>query len=452
MRLKLGVKMEIGQNITLKQAQIPTLKMYQGLKILQASALNLRQIVKQELESNPMLEEVKSDPDTVSLDELGESSASADSASQKAHDYMLSLQTQGESFEEHMMAQASVETSDAKVLRAFSFLLSRLDERGFLEEGAIEEGANAGFKKTDLEAALEFMQTCEPAGVGARGWRECFLIQLRQKNRQNSLEYKILETCADKLQKRKIFDIANALDAEPEDVEDAIAQIAALDLSPAKNFRSEAAKTVLPDVVFEKIDGAWQARLTKEYLPRLRINDAYRQKIAKGEISKREDKNYVKTKLNDAKNIIEAIENRQSTLQKIANQILDAQLDFFENGESSLKPLTMQSVAEKLGLHHTTISRAVAEKYAKTGSKLLPLRYFFSSGYSQNDREISSTAVKSQIKKIIDAENPQKPRSDSEIAGILAQGGIKIARRTVAKYRESLSIPTKSLRRRLGKK
>ncbi|MBR4597289.1 MAG: RNA polymerase factor sigma-54 [Opitutales bacterium] len=445
--------MEIGQNITLKQAQIPTLKMYQGLKILQASALGLQQIVKQELESNPMLEEVKSDPDTVSLDEFQDAPASSgNSAPQELRDYMMSLQTQGESFEEHMISQAAVEISDANVLRAFSFLLNRLDERGYLEEGALEEGKEAGLKKSDLEAALEFMQTCEPAGVGARSWRECFLIQLRQKGMQNSLACKILETCADKLQKRRIFDIANALDAEPEEVEEAIAEISALDPSPAKNFRSEAAKTILPDVVFEKIGGVWQARLTKEYLPRLRINDAYRQKIAKGEISKKEDKTYIKTKLNDAKNIIEAIENRQSTLLKIANCILEAQLDFFEKGEAHLKPLTMQSLAEKLGLHHTTISRAVAEKYAKTGSKLLPLRYFFSSGYSQNDKEVSSTAVKSEIKKIIASENPQDPYSDSEIADLLEQNGIKIARRTIAKYREALSIPARSLRKRLRKK
>ncbi|MBR6389196.1 MAG: RNA polymerase factor sigma-54 [Opitutales bacterium] len=441
--------MELRQNISLRQAQKPTLKMYQSLKILQASALDLRQIVKSQLESNPMLEEVKADPDTVSLDEFEDFGENSSPDAQKAHDYMLSLQTQTESFEEHLQRQAALEIKDAGVLRAFYYLLSRLDERGFLEEDTLENGQKEGFSKKDLEAALEFLQSCEPSGIGARDLRESFLLQMRQKDGENSLAYKILDKCFDILQKRKIFAIADALDAEPEEVEEAISQIAELDAAPAKNFQSEAAKEILADVKFEKIDGQWRAALTKEYLPRLRINDAYRQKIASGEISENADKSYIKTKLRDAKNVIEAIEKRQSTLLEIANVILETQLDFFEKGGGHLKPLTMQEVAKKLGLHHTTISRAIAEKYAQTPSRLLPMRYFFSGGYAQGGGEISSTSVKNIIKKIVDAESPRKPYSDTQIANMLEEKGIKIARRTVAKYREELLIPAKSLRKRL---
>lgn len=438
--------MELSQNIKLGQIQRPTLKMYQSLKILQASALDLQSLIKSELNENPMLEEIKPDSETLSLDGL-ESGASTPGA-QKAHDYLLNIQTQSESFEEHLQKQAAMEIKDIEILRAFLFLQNHLDERGFLEADAFECGTREGLKKQNLEKALEFMQSCEPAGVGARDYRECFMIQLRQKRQENSLAFKILDKAYELLQKRKVKEIARMLDTSPSEVEAAISQIATLDLAPAKNFQTEEAKAIFADVKFEKIGGKWQASLTKEYLPKLAINDSYRQKIASGAISKKEDKSYIKTKLRDAKNVIEAIEKRQSTLLKIANVILETQIDFFEHGIAYLKPLTMKSVAERLGLHHTTISRAIAEKYAQIETKLLPMRYFFSTGYAKENSFVSNTSVKDEIKKIVKSENPRKPYSDLQIAEMLNDSGLNIARRTIAKYRESLNIPPKNLRKK----
>ena len=292
------------------------------------------------------------------------------------------------------------------------------------------------------------MQSCEPAGVGARDYRECFMIQLRQKRQENSLAFKILDKAYEFLQKRKVKEIARMLGASPSEVELAISQIAALDLAPAKNFQTEETKAIFADVKFENIGGKWQASLTKEYLPKLAINDSYRQKIASGAISKKEDKSYIKTKLRDAKNVIEAIEKRQSTLLKIANVILETQIDFFDRGIAHLKPLTMKSVAERLGMHHTTISRAIAEKYAQIETRLLPMRYFFSTGYAKENGFVSNTSVKDEIKKIVKSENPRKPYSDLQIANMLSDSGLSIARRTIAKYRESLNIPPKNLRKK----
>lgn len=438
--------MELSQNIKLGQIQKPTLKMYQSLKILQASALDLQTLIKGELNENPMLEEVKPDSETLSLDGLESGAANPDA--QRAHDYILNIQTQSESFEEHLQKQAAMEIKDVEILRAFLFLQNSLDERGFLESGAFERGIEEGLKKPNLEKALDFMHTCDPAGVGARGYRECFMIQLRQKKRENSLAFKILDKAYELLQKRKIKEIARAVGANPSDVELAISQIAALDMAPAKNFQAEEAKAIFADVKFEKIDGKWRASLTKEYLPKLAINDSYRRKIASGEISKKEDKSYIKTKLRDAKNVIEAIEKRQSTLLKIADAVLETQTDFFDKGIAHLKPLTMKSVAERLGLHHTTISRAISEKYAQIETKLLPMRYFFSTGYQKEDGSVSNTSVKDEIKKIVKGENPRKPYSDLQIANMLNDSGLNIARRTIAKYRESLNIPPKNLRKK----
>lgn len=438
--------MELSQNIKLGQIQKPTLKMYQSLKILQASALDLQTLIKSELNENPMLEEIKPDSETLSLDDLESGAPNPDA--QKAHDYLLNIQTQSESFEEHLQKQAAMEIKDVEVLRAFLFLQNSLDERGFLEADAFERGIEEGLKKQNLEKALDFMQSCDPAGVGARGYRECFMIQLRQKKRENSLAFKILDKAYELLQKRKVKEIARMLGASPSDVELAISQIATLDLAPAKNFQAEEAKAIFADVKFEKTGGKWQVSLTKEYLPKLAINDSYRQKIASGEISKKEDKSYIKTKLRDAKNVIEAVEKRQSTLLKIANIILETQIDFFEHGIAHLKPLTMKSVAEGLGLHHTTISRAIAEKYAQIETRLLPMRYFFSTGYAKEDGFVSNTSVKDEIKKIVKSENPRKPYSDLQIAEMLNDSGLNIARRTIAKYRESLNIPPKSLRKK----
>lgn len=437
--------MEVTQNIGLKQTQRPTLKMYQSLKILQASALDLQTLIKSELNSNPMLEEIKPEPQTLSIDEM---STNPSANSQRAHDYLLTLQTQDKSFEEHLQEQAIMEIKDVEVLRAFLFLQNCLDERGFLEPDTFERGIDQGLKITNLKKALEFMQTCEPAGVGARDYRECMQIQLRQKNLEKSIAYKILDKAYELLEKRKIKDIAKKIDASIIEVEKAISQISKLDLAPAKNFQSETSKEIFADVKFEKTDGIWQASLTKEYLPKLAINETYRQKIAKGEISKKADTAYVKSKLRDAKNVIEAIEKRQSTLLRIAEIIIETQIDFFERGISHLKPLTMSFVGKALQMHHTTISRAINEKYAQVDTKLLPMRYFFSSGYTNNESSISSTSVKDKIKKIVDGENPQSPYSDAKITKMLNTTGLNISRRTVAKYREQLNIPTKSLRKR----
>lgn len=427
--------------------------MRQSLNVLQSNSLQLREITNVQLNTNPLLEEIKDDPDTISLDAQSDSDSydntQSPTSSNESRDLFFNSIPQSESFQEHLRNQAALEITNPKILSAFDTLADLLDSRGFLPENAIEESAKLGYPKQDLEDALAFMQTCHPAGVGARNFRECFLIQLKRKHKEDSLAYAILDFHFDLLQKRKVQEIARLTMSTVDDVEHAISEIATLDMSPAKTFQDDILY-INPDVIFFKKNGKWQCELTNDGIPKLRINNTYRDMVAQGEISKT-DASFIKDKIRDAKSLIEALENRQSSLKKLADIILQKQADFFEKGDEHLHPLTMVQVAEIMGVHPTTVSRTVAEKYAKVWNKTLPLKYFFTSGFNADSQNaIANTSIKNKIAEIIKNESPQKPLSDSQIADILKSKNIDIARRTVAKYREELNIPAKSLRTRAG--
>lgn len=440
---------DLRQYTSLRQNLALAPQMRQSLKILQANTLDLREIASAELNSNPLLEEYKPEGEAVSIeDPIPYRSSYSDN---EGRDKFFNSIPERESFQEHLRNQAAFDINDKNVLKAFNFLADFLDDHGFLSDDAASGALGDGFSQKDIDAAIAFMQSCDPAGVGAKNVWESYLLQLRRKKRDNSIAYAILEYHRDLLEKRKIREIAKLLMVAEADVEKAIEEIAQLDQAPAKTFSDEGSRPIFADLVFEKKDGRWTVALTNEYVPRLRINNTYREMIGRGGLSK-EDSSYIKEKMRDGKFIIEAIEQRQNTILRIGQVIIEKQHDFFEKGIERMRPMTMAEVAEVIEVNPATISRAVAGKYARIGYNLMVLKDFFAGGYNTEDGQsaVASTSVKEEIRDLVSRESPSKPLSDGHIADMLKKKQIDIARRTVAKYREELGIPAKSLRKRFS--
>ena len=248
--------------------------------------------------------------------------------------------------------------------------------------------------------------------------------------------------------RRRVPELSRKLSLSTDAIHKAIETIAELDPAPGRRFAEDQNRTVAPDARIEKIGGEWTITLNDEFIPRLRINRTYKDLMAKGKLDSKE-KEYLKNQIRSGKFLISSIEQRQRTIERIARSILDFQGEFFEQGSGALKPLTMATVAQEIGVHETTVSRAIAQKYIETPHGLFEFKYFFTPGYEATDGKlVSNTSVKEIIADLISQENPTKPLSDREIVDVLKEREIKIARRTVAKYREELGILPTNLRRR----
>jgi RNA polymerase sigma-54 factor len=254
-------------------------------------------------------------------------------------------------------------------------------------------------------------------------------------------------TTFDLLARRRIPELARKLAASPDDIQLAIEEIGKLDPAPGRRFAEDSNRVVEPDVTVEKDDTAWKIILNSDYIPRLRISNTYREMIAKGSLSKSE-RDYLRERMRSGKFLIDSIEQRQRTIERITREILKAQADFFEHGVSHLKPLTMTQIADVVGVHETTVSRAIANKYIKTPHGVFEFKYFFTTGYqADSGASVSNTSVKEMIADLINMEDRSKPLSDQELVAKLQEKGLTIARRTVAKYREELGLLPSNLRR-----
>jgi RNA polymerase sigma-54 factor len=243
-------------------------------------------------------------------------------------------------------------------------------------------------------------------------------------------------------------DLARKLSLPNDDIHELIERIAELDPAPGRRFSIDTNHSISPDATVERIGDEWVISLTNDFIPRLRINKTYKDLIAKGKLEAKE-KDYVRNQMRSGKFLINAIEQRQNTIERITQKLIERQTEFFEEGASSLKPLTMAEMAEEIGVHETTISRAISSKYLQTSHGIFPFKYFFTHGYVGKDGDlVSNTSVKELIGSIIEKEDPAKPLSDRKIVDILAERDMKLARRTVAKYREQLGILPTNLRRR----
>jgi len=471
--------MQQRQSFALQQVLSPQLQ--QSLLILQTPLLELRNLVQQEMETNPVLEEL---PEDSGANERSEAEASTDdnfrnefeklaSLDEEWRDYMAqsaganfdgrrrskdadekrqflfdSIPVQ-ETLQQNLVAQLNQTVLSADERRAAELVIGNIDDDGFLQSTTEEMALNSGIPQDDFETALGLIQTFYPAGVGARDLRECLLIQLRRQAKEQSLEYRIVSEHMDDLGKHRFLEIARRMAISAEDVQKAADNIARLNPRPGQVFAAAPQNYVLPDVIVEKVDGEYQISFNNEQIPHLRISNLYKDIIASGDAQSSDVKDYIRDKIRSGKFLIRSIHQRQQTIMNIAQQIVSRQLDFLEHGPSHLKPMTMAEVAETVGVHETTVSRAVSGKYMATPQGVFEMKYFFTGGYQTATGEsLSNTSVKQAVLELVKHESGSAPLSDHEIVEILSERGIPIARRTVAKYRSELNILPSHMRRK----
>lgn len=470
-----------------RQVQTQTLapQLRQSLKILQAPALELRNAILEELQTNPTLEELPTSdlsiestgsenaegeantPDSseeLNLDENYEILNQLDEdlrelweeenrqtpytrESKEKREHLFDSYVAETSLQEHLIQQAELGECSEEQKEALNYLVGSLDDRGFLTAELSELAQGSNLSEELLEASLEILQSFDPPGIGSKDLQSCLLIQLKLQSKTGSLAEEIIRNYYPLLMRRRIPELAKATHTSIDEVQLALDEIALLDPAPGRRFSEDNNHSIQADIVVEKVDGEWVIHMNDTYLPKLRISSTYKELIAKGKL-KAQEKEYIKDKIKGGKFLMNSIEQRQHTVRRIAEQLLIFQKDFFEHGTSKLHPLTMSQIAEVLELHETTISRAIANKYIKTPWGLFDLRYFFASGYQTTDGEtLSNKSIKEMIAQIIQEESPKKPLSDQAIVKILADKDITIARRTVAKYREELGILATHLRK-----
>ncbi|MGE0712976.1 MAG: RNA polymerase factor sigma-54 [Planctomycetota bacterium] len=337
------------------------------------------------------------------------------------------------------------------------YLIWNIDDNGYVRFKLDEEFARAAevdppASVADLEDCLEMIQTFEPAGVGARDLRECLLLQLEQSNVSNryDLEMRIVDQHLDDVVNNRLPRIAKSL-GEPVDlIDEAITFIRTLNPKPGRIFSNAQVHYVIPDVVVEQVDAKWEVRVEDAYIPRIHISKHY-QEMLKAGADDPKVRAYVKKKIDAAKWLMESIEQRKSTLSRIAQEIVDFQTPFLDKGIMALRPLKMQYIADRVGVHVSTVSRAIAGKYVQTPRGIFALKFFFTGGTTQADGEEKSiVAVKQKVRDIIGKEDKASPLSDEEIAARLKVEGLDIARRTVTKYRKQLAIPSSRQRRKFS--
>lgn len=460
------------QSQSLLQQQTIAPQMQQSLQLLQTPTLELRHLVQLELVQNPTLEEESTD---ISLEEAGSgteeedfdrefaelsrldeewreylaqsrlSSPKRDDADEK-HQFVMDSIVEPVTLQDHLLNQLSFAEASAKIRGIATLLIGNIDESGFLQVDLEELSFDLGIPLPDLEEARNLVRSFDPVGIAASDLRDCLLIQLELLGKHHSLEYRIVDHHLDDLAKKRYPQIAKKLSVTPGQIARAAEHIATLDPRPGSRFRGDTNTYVTPDVTVERIGGEWLVTMNNEQIPRLRISNAYKDLMATG--GGRDAKAYIREKIRAGKFLIKSIHQRQQTIQSIASEIVALQGDFLEHGPSRLRPMNMAQIAEKVGVHETTVSRAVSGKYLATPHGVFEMRYFFTTGYETEDGEtLSNTSVKKTLAELIAQEDPLKPLSDKRLVEELAEKGITIARRTVAKYREELNILPSHMRR-----
>jgi len=457
------------QGMGLQQVLAPQLQ--QSLQILQAATLELKNIVQQELQTNPVLEEDPSLQETedrssdeadfqeefeklAKLDEEWRDymaqnvsySARSQEDEERRQFFLDSLANQ-ETLQQHLLDQLNTADIDAKKRKAAELLIGNIDDIGFLSAPSDEIANLSGTPIEDLQQALELVQTFHPVGVGARDLKDCLLIQLRRLGKAQSLEYQIVDQYLDDLGRKRYPDIARRLGVTVDQVQKAANFIATLDPKPGQIFSPEPNTYVLPDVVVEKVGDEYVVSLTGDQIPHLRINKTYRDLMTQSR-NGGEVRDYIRDKIRSGKFLIKSIHQRQQTILNIAIEIVKRQCDFLDHGTAFLKPMTMVQIADAVGVHETTVSRAISGKYIATPQGVVEMKFFFTPGYQTNDGvALSNTSVKETIADLVRNEDNRMPLSDKEIVEILSERGIPIARRTVAKYRAELNILPSNLRK-----
>jgi len=473
------------QKLSLQQVLAPQLQ--QSLHLLQVPTLELRSLVQEELQQNPLLEELSKDEPRVegdgSPDEAvpavegagdGDSfkeefevlaklddewkeyfsqttsfrGRSAEQDEQRQH-FFDSI-TEQESLQQHLLAQLSFTGISAEQRKVAELIIGSISDDGYLLTSLEELAISSGLALEQLQHELELVQTFHPVGVGARNLKECLLIQLDRLGKSESIEAVVVNQHLDDLGRKRYPEIARSLRLTVDEIQNIANFIATLEPKPGRIFSTEQQQYVSADVVVQKVDDRYVVLLNDEQIPHLRISNTYKELMAGGDKEKiGEAREYIREKIRAGKFLIKSIYQRQQTIHNIAKVIVDRQREFLDLGISHLKPLTMAQVAEVVGVHETTVSRAVANKYMQTPQGLYEMKFFFTPGFeTASGASLSNASVKEQIAKLVEREEATKPYSDQEIVAVLREQGIPIARRTVAKYRNELNILPSNLRKR----
>ena len=462
--------MKLDLQMKLKQVLAPQL--IQSLRLLQMPLLRLEQVIRQELSTNPLLEEVEATEETADVSENQEEDQ-VDPQLDKINweDYLSDeneipfreerdkgeerwekIPVLEETLYDHLIEQLHFSKLDEEELRIGEYIIGNIDESGYLVCSVEEIASALNVPPDKVSKVLAIIRTFDPSGVGARGLRESLLTQLKEKGFEDTLAYRIVRDHLTELERKSLSQLSRLLGTSFEEVQKAMDFIKTLNPSPATGKFTRAATPVVPDLIVEKIGDEFVVYHNDKNIPRLRINPAYKKLLKRGNSNSPETKDYVKGKLEQAKWLLNSINQRRSTMIRVMEKIVEEQRDFLERGPSFLKPLTMESIAEKVGMHVATISRVSNSKYVQTPQGVFEIRYFFNTGVSkENGEELSKRNVKRIIEEIIRKENPAKPLSDQELFGLLKKEGINIARRTVSKYREELKILPARFRKRIVK-
>lgn len=476
--------MSLKQTISLKlqQKMILTPSLQQAIRLLQLTRLELEGELSQELEKNPLLEDEsmpmeqqqaetpESRREEQEISEVSPVDAMKDKIDVEAYfsDYVETgmkyrgtsyeslddggiqenLMTRTETLAEHLEWQVQMSGMNPEEEIVAGMIIGNLKADGYLDESLDRIAGEAGRDYAFCERVLAQVQQMDPIGVAARDLRECLLVQLRSFRNTPRIAEKLVEFHLEDLAKPDTAKLAAKLECAAEEIEEALRIIRALDPKPGLNYSSEPNPVVVPDAVIEKLGEEYRVRLNEDGLPRLRLNRYYQLLMEKGGYENSpETVVYLKEKLRSAIAFLKGVEERHKTIYNVVCQLVEIQRDFLEKGPSSLRPLVLREIAERIGVHESTVSRVVSNKYVETPNGVIPLKDFFTTGIQTIEgRDVSQQKVKSMIQKMIEDERQEKPLSDQQIAAALRREGILLARRTVAKYREEMKIPSSSQR------
>jgi RNA polymerase sigma-54 factor len=491
----------------LTQSMVLAPQLQQSLALLQAPMLELKALVEQELQQNPVLEEIEGSEIELPekpLEDVGDTSdatATADPAEraddapaetdfdkaeaapaddfqeefdklvqldqewrdnfsqsnspirqtsedEERRQFMFDSLTAGTSFTQMLMDQAreSDLTGDQRAIA--ELIIGNIDDYGYLKATAEELATGNNLPLEKITEVIKVIQTFDPPGVGATDLRECLMLQLERKGEQESLEYRIIRDYMEALGKRRIPEIARGTGRDVDEVQESLAKISRLEPRPGRAYLPETNQSVAPEVFVTKVGDEFTVATNNDNVPHLRISNTYKDLMAQGE-NNAEVKNYIREKIRAGKFLIKSLHQRQQTISNIGKEIVKRQRDFMEKGVAHLKPMTMSQVADVVGVHETTVSRAVSGKYIDTPQGIFEMKFFFTAGIQTTDggAGVSNTSVKDMVTELFKAENPSKPLSDQEVVKLLGEKGINIARRTVAKYRDELNILPSNLRK-----
>jgi RNA polymerase sigma-54 factor len=499
------VKTGLSQGTSLRQELKINPRLYQAMDLLYMPLLDLQQHLKQELLVNPFLEllepeeeeaeaeeeerkegeegpvdltEPESAPESekdrdeaidweeILLDGFDTAGGMREEHEEREHFEAVTVESRG--LDDHLRDQiALLELSPRQLLLADEFV-GNMNEGGWLTCSLEEirtgindvvaraaeregfEGELPFYTGAEVEEMLRIIQGLDPSGVGARDLRECLLLQLADNQQEDSLPYRLVRDAFDELIAHRWSEISKRFGISPSEVQSAADEIAKLDPKPGLRYSSSNDGYIVPDMVVEKIDGAYHVFVNDANLPRLKLSRAYQEIARDKKKFDGENKEFISSKLNSANWMIQAIEQRRQTMLKVMNYIVERQRDFLEKGVRYLKPLTLREVADVIGMHESTVSRVTNEKFVQTPRGVLPLKYFFSSGLSTTGGEdVSARGIRDQIEKLVTSEDPRNPLTDQAIVNILRDGGVHIARRTVAKYRDQLGVLSARMRKRV---